>query len=173
VSCTSNAICTRLSTFTRADPGRGEGGTGLGVAIVQAIARSHGGEAHMVNGFERGVDVWIVIPATDRPTSGSPRSGTVQDRAGMLSARMSPLWSRRRLPRALLTLSVLVAPMLLAGPASAAVARLHHVFLIVGENTMGRARHDHYGLERTLAEGFGVAPLAHARHAAASATIWR
>ena len=34
-------------------------------------------------------------------------------------------------------------------------------------------RHDHYGLERTLAEGFGVTPLAHARRAAAVTSIWR
>jgi len=35
------------------------------------------------------------------------------------------------------------------------------------------ARHDHYGLERTLAEGFGVRPLARARRAAAITGIWR
>ena len=35
------------------------------------------------------------------------------------------------------------------------------------------ARHDHYGLERTLAEGFGVRPLAHARTATALTAIWR
>jgi phosphatidylinositol-3-phosphatase len=34
-------------------------------------------------------------------------------------------------------------------------------------------RHDHYGLERTLAEGFGIAPLGHARRAAAITGIWR
>jgi phosphatidylinositol-3-phosphatase len=34
-------------------------------------------------------------------------------------------------------------------------------------------RHDHYGLERTLAIGFGVAPLAHARTASPITSIWR
>ena len=34
-------------------------------------------------------------------------------------------------------------------------------------------RHDHYGIERTLAEGLGVAPLAHARRAAAITRIWK
>jgi hypothetical protein len=34
-------------------------------------------------------------------------------------------------------------------------------------------RHDHYGLERTLAMGFGVAPLAHARTASPITSIWR
>jgi len=36
-----------------------------------------------------------------------------------------------------------------------------------------RSRHDHYGLERTLAQAFGVAPPAHARRAAAITSIWR
>ena len=44
---------------------------------------------------------------------------------------------------------------------------------LVRPGAVDRARHDHYGLERTLAEGFGVAPLAHARHAAAIESIWR
>lgn len=36
-----------------------------------------------------------------------------------------------------------------------------------------RARHDHYGLERTLAAAFGVPALAHARHAAPITAVWR
>jgi two-component system, OmpR family, sensor kinase len=102
--------------FTRADHGRGQGGTGLGLAIVQAIARSHGGEAHIANGSDRGTDVWIAIPASrpgDTHEIDTPRSGTVQDRAGMLSARMSQLTSRRRLPRALIALPARVVCMLL------------------------------------------------------------
>ena len=39
--------------------------------------------------------------------------------------------------------------------------------------TIDATGHDHYGLERTLAMGFGVAPLAHARRATAITTIWR
>src|SRR4051812_7335442 len=35
------------------------------------------------------------------------------------------------------------------------------------------ARYDHYSLERTLAEGFGLPPLAHARAARAIAGVWR
>jgi phosphatidylinositol-3-phosphatase len=35
------------------------------------------------------------------------------------------------------------------------------------------ARYDHYSLERTLAEGFGVPPLAHARAARAITGVWR
>jgi signal transduction histidine kinase len=45
--------------FTRARP-RGDGGAGLGLAIVAAIAASHGGSAHA-----DGADVWIQLPASN------------------------------------------------------------------------------------------------------------
>jgi signal transduction histidine kinase len=44
--------------FTRADGGRSRGGAGLGLAIVAAIAASHGGSAHA-----DGADVWLQLPA--------------------------------------------------------------------------------------------------------------
>jgi hypothetical protein len=44
---------------------------------------------------------------------------------------------------------------------------------LVRPGAVDRTRHDHYGLERTLAEGFGVRPLAHARRAAPITGIWR
>ena len=44
---------------------------------------------------------------------------------------------------------------------------------LVRPGAVDRTRHDHYGLERTLAQGFGVAPLAHARTARAITSIWR
>jgi hypothetical protein len=43
----------------------------------------------------------------------------------------------------------------------------------VRAGTIDATRHDHYGLERTLAMGFGVAPLAHARTASPITAIWR
>jgi hypothetical protein len=49
--------------FTRADAARGRGGAGLGLAIVDAIARGHGGSAHARNHPEGGADVWIELPA--------------------------------------------------------------------------------------------------------------
>ena len=48
--------------FTRADEARAGGGAGLGLAIVAAIARAHGGRA----GFsprQKGTDAWIALPA--------------------------------------------------------------------------------------------------------------
>jgi heavy metal sensor kinase len=48
--------------FTRADPARARGGAGLGLAIVQAIARAHGGEAHLANREGGGLDAWLSLP---------------------------------------------------------------------------------------------------------------
>jgi phosphatidylinositol-3-phosphatase len=44
---------------------------------------------------------------------------------------------------------------------------------LVRPGAVDATRHDHYGLERTLAEGFGLRPLAHARTATAVTSIWR
>ena len=43
--------------FTRGDAARGRGGAGLGLAIVDAVARAHGGRAGADGG-----DVWIEVP---------------------------------------------------------------------------------------------------------------
>ena len=48
--------------FARADVARGRGGAGLGLAIVSAIARAHGGTAHASNQRQGGADVWLRIP---------------------------------------------------------------------------------------------------------------
>ncbi len=48
--------------FTRADPGRGGRGAGLGLSITRTIARAHGGDAHVANLPDGGADAWIVIP---------------------------------------------------------------------------------------------------------------
>ena len=49
--------------FSRADEGRGGGSAGLGLSIVDTIARAHGGSAHAANRPEGGADVWIELPA--------------------------------------------------------------------------------------------------------------
>jgi heavy metal sensor kinase len=48
--------------FSRGDPSRGGDGAGLGLAIVEAIARAHRGSAHAANRDGAGADVWIVLP---------------------------------------------------------------------------------------------------------------
>ena len=49
--------------FTRADEARGGGAAGLGLAIVDAIARAHGGAAHAANRTESGAVVTLTFPA--------------------------------------------------------------------------------------------------------------
>jgi heavy metal sensor kinase len=49
--------------FTRADHARTEGGAGLGLSIVRAIAEAHGGSAHASNREHGGADVWVAVPA--------------------------------------------------------------------------------------------------------------
>jgi signal transduction histidine kinase len=49
--------------FSRADDARSRGGAGLGLAIVRAIARAHGGHSGARSRPEtRGADVWIALP---------------------------------------------------------------------------------------------------------------
>jgi two-component system OmpR family sensor kinase len=48
--------------FSRADPARGAGGAGLGLSIVEAIAKAHRGSAHASNREGAGADVWIELP---------------------------------------------------------------------------------------------------------------
>jgi signal transduction histidine kinase len=50
-----------FARFTRAEHARPRGGAGLGLAIVEAIAKAHGGSAHAANG-EHGSDVWMSLP---------------------------------------------------------------------------------------------------------------
>jgi two-component system OmpR family sensor kinase len=49
--------------FSRADDARGRGGAGLGLAVVEAIARAHGGSAHAANRVSGGADVWLALPS--------------------------------------------------------------------------------------------------------------
>ncbi len=51
--------------FRRADAARSDGGAGLGLAIVDAIAEAHGGHARAANAPGGGADVWIEIPRRD------------------------------------------------------------------------------------------------------------
>jgi len=54
--------------FTRDDPARLGPGAGLGLAIVDVIARAHGGTAHVAN-RDGGADAWLELPtiATEPP----------------------------------------------------------------------------------------------------------
>jgi two-component system OmpR family sensor kinase len=48
--------------FTRGDAARSRGGAGLGLAIVAAVARAHGGDAGAASRPGGGADVWIELP---------------------------------------------------------------------------------------------------------------
>jgi len=48
--------------FTRGDAARARGGAGLGLAIVDAIARGHGGAAGIAALDGRGTDAWLRLP---------------------------------------------------------------------------------------------------------------
>jgi signal transduction histidine kinase len=47
--------------FSRADDARSPGGAGLGLAIVEVIARMHGGKATVANRDGHGADAWITL----------------------------------------------------------------------------------------------------------------
>jgi len=57
--------------FTRADPARGRGGAGLGLAIVNAIAVAHGGSCGARNRPDGGAEVWIAVPRATSEASSS------------------------------------------------------------------------------------------------------
>jgi signal transduction histidine kinase len=51
--------------FTRADEARAGGASGLGLAIVDAIARAHGGQLRIANGEAAGAVVSLTLPARE------------------------------------------------------------------------------------------------------------
>lgn len=48
--------------FSREDASQRNGGSGLGLSIVDTIVRAHRGEAHVANGKDGGADVWLMLP---------------------------------------------------------------------------------------------------------------
>ncbi len=67
--------------FTRGASARGPGGTGLGMAIVVAIAEAHGGTARVGNRPDGGADVWLTLPGGLRAgANGAQRGATAPGR---------------------------------------------------------------------------------------------
>jgi heavy metal sensor kinase len=63
--------------FSRADQARTGGGAGLGLAIVDAIAKAHGGTAHAANAEAGGLDIWLSLPS--RLNDGDAPGGDSRD----------------------------------------------------------------------------------------------
>jgi signal transduction histidine kinase len=59
-------IAGAFDRFTRSDNSRSGGGSGLGLSIVELIARAHGGTVGAANRAAGGADVWIAV---SRPSS--------------------------------------------------------------------------------------------------------
>jgi signal transduction histidine kinase len=59
--------------FSRADEARSRGGSGLGLSIVELVARAHEGSAGLGNRPGGGADVWLSLPRAD--VAAVPKSG--------------------------------------------------------------------------------------------------
>jgi signal transduction histidine kinase len=70
--------------FSRADEARSRGGSGLGLSIVELVARAHGGEVGLGNSSSGGADVWIAVPraAHHHPLSPAPSPQGIREDAG-------------------------------------------------------------------------------------------
>ncbi|HEU5244709.1 MAG TPA: HAMP domain-containing sensor histidine kinase [Gaiellaceae bacterium] len=69
--------------FSRADEARSRGGSGLGLSIVELVARAHGGAAGVADGSSGGADVWIALPrAPHQPLSPAPSPQGIREDAG-------------------------------------------------------------------------------------------
>src|SRR5207253_10724169 len=62
--------------FTRADAARGSGGSGLGLSIVETIAKSHGGTASVAGTTTGGADAWLSVPELRRLSPRTPDAYT-------------------------------------------------------------------------------------------------
>jgi signal transduction histidine kinase len=60
--------------FSRADEARSRGGSGLGLSIVELVARAHGGGVGLAQRPAGGADVWISLPAAPQPPASQPHS---------------------------------------------------------------------------------------------------
>jgi two-component system OmpR family sensor kinase len=72
-------VADAFERFTRADQARPRGGAGLGLSIVQAIARAHGGDARADNDPDGGARVSIVLPIPEGDGAASSVESADQD----------------------------------------------------------------------------------------------
>ena len=68
--------------FSRADEARSRGGSGLGLSIVELVARAHGGGVGLRDRPSGGADVWISLPIASQPHSPAPYPQGIREDAG-------------------------------------------------------------------------------------------
>jgi signal transduction histidine kinase len=68
--------------FSRADEARSRGGSGLGLSIVELVARAHGGGVGVRDRPSGGADVWISLPSAPQPHSPAPYPQGIREDAG-------------------------------------------------------------------------------------------
>jgi signal transduction histidine kinase len=74
--------------FSRADEARSRGGSGLGLSIVDLVARAHAGATGLANRSSGGADVWIALPRASsrtsphQPLSPAPSPQGIREDAG-------------------------------------------------------------------------------------------
>jgi signal transduction histidine kinase len=69
--------------FSRADEARSRGGSGLGLSIVELVARAHGGATGVRNLPDGGADVWLSLPrASHQPHSPASSPQGIREDAG-------------------------------------------------------------------------------------------
>jgi signal transduction histidine kinase len=68
--------------FSRGDEARGRGGSGLGLSIVELVARAHGGDVGLHDRPSGGADVWISLPSASQPLSPAPYPQGIRVDAG-------------------------------------------------------------------------------------------
>jgi signal transduction histidine kinase len=69
--------------FSRADEARSRGGSGLGLSIVELVARAHGGDVGRRDRPSGGADVWISLPSASlQPHSPAPYPQGIREDAG-------------------------------------------------------------------------------------------
>ena len=71
-----------FSRFARGANSPAGGGAGLGLAIVDAIARAHGGHAGARNVAPRGAEVWIQLPSSEDAHAAARVGGSLQRSSG-------------------------------------------------------------------------------------------
>jgi two-component system, OmpR family, sensor kinase len=75
--------------FSRVDPARGHGGAGLGLAIVDLIARAHGGSVGLGDRPGGGADVWLTLARASGLTPLSSDEAAMEECAAAESMETS------------------------------------------------------------------------------------